>query len=97
MVFRSPRKVLPKHMSAIAATICRIPNARIAIPAAIGASARTVENWLSGATQPTAMNLIALMREFPEVADDVLEMTGRTQSKLTHQQREKLLQILGEP
>ena len=97
MVFRHPRKLLPKNMSAIAATLCRIPNARLSIPAAIQVSARTVENWLSGATQPTAQNLIALMREFDEVADDVLQMTDRANSNLTHEQRRKLLQVLGEP
>jgi len=97
MVFRSPSKLLPQNMSAIAATLCRVPNARLSIPAAIGVSARTVENWLSGATQPTAGNLIALMREFDEVADDVLQMTERAQANLTHAQRRKLLSIIGEP
>lgn len=97
MVFRLPTKLLPKNMTAIAATLCRVPNARLSIPAAIGVSARTVENWLSGSTQPTATNLIALMREFDVVADAVLEASGRNDDgKLTHEQRRKLLEILGE-
>lgn len=96
MLFRSTRKLLPQYMSAIAATICRVPNARFEIPAKIRVSARTVENWLSGATQPSAENLIALMREFDEVADDVLKLAQRQQGGLTHEQRRKLLTVIGE-
>lgn len=96
MVFRSPRKLLPKNMSALAATLCKVPNARFEIPARVRVSARTVENWLSGSTEPSATNLLALMREFPVVADDVLELTGRRESRLTFEQRSKLLSILGD-
>lgn len=96
MVLRSLSKVLPKDMSAIAATLCRIPNARIVIPAAIGVSARTVENWLSESTEPKASNLIALMREFDEVADAVIQASGRANGGLTHEQKRKLLEVLGE-
>lgn len=96
MVFRSLSKLLPQNMTAIAATLCRVPNARLSIPAAIGVSARTVENWLSGSTQPTATNLIALMREFDEVADEVLRLSSRQQGGLTHEQKAKLLKVIGE-
>ena len=96
MFFRSPRKVLPKHMSSIAATICRVPNARFEIPARIRVSARTVENWLSGATEPRASHLIALMREFDEVADDILRLSSRQQGGLTEVQKRKLLEAIGE-
>lgn len=95
MVFRVLRKVLPQNMSAIAATLCRIPNARISIPAAIGVSPRTVENWLSGATQPTATNLVALMREFDHVTDDVLRMAGkRTMTDAQIEAAKKALRLL---
>jgi transcriptional regulator with XRE-family HTH domain len=96
MVFRSHRKFLPKNMSAIAATICRIPNARFEIPARLRVSARTVENWLSGSTEPRAGHLIALMREFAEVTDEVLKLAERQRSGLTEAQREKLLEAIGE-
>lgn len=96
MVFRSLAKVLPKNMSAIAATLCRVPNARMSIPASIGVSARTVENWLSGATQPTAMNLIALMREFDVVHDAVVEAANRKREGLSQTQITKLLEVIGE-
>jgi len=96
MVLRSSVKYLPKTMTALAATICRIPNARLEIPARIRVSPRTVENWLSGSTEPRAGHLIALMREFDEVADAVLEASNRNQPGLTHAQRTKLLSILGE-
>jgi transcriptional regulator with XRE-family HTH domain len=96
MVLRVVSKVRPKNMSAISATLCKVPNARMSIPAAIGVSARTVENWLSGATQPTYSNIIALMREFDEVADLVLHESGRRDSNLTFEQRRKLLEVLGE-
>lgn len=96
MFFRSPRKVLPKHMTALAATICRIPNARFEIPARLRVSARTVENWLSGSTEPRAGHLIALMREFDEVADDVLRLSSRQQGGLTEVQKRKLLEAIGE-
>lgn len=96
MVFRSQRSVLPKYMTAISATICRIPNARFEIPARLRVSARTVENWLSGSTEPRAAHLIALMREFDEVADDVLKQAGRQQGGLTQVQKRKLLEAIGE-
>lgn len=96
MVFRSQRSVLPKYMTAISATICRIPNARFEIPARLRVSARTVENWLSGSTEPRAHHLIALMREFDEVADDVLRLSQRQQGGLTQEQKAKLLKVIGE-
>ena len=96
MVFRSTIKVLPKNMTAIAATICRIPNARLSIPAAIGVSARTVENWLSGSTEPRAGHLIALMQHYAEVTDDVLKLARRQPGGLAEAQKEKLLQAIGE-
>jgi transcriptional regulator with XRE-family HTH domain len=96
MVLRSLRKVLPKDMTAIAATICRIPNARFEIPARLRVSSRTVENWLSGSTEPRASHLIALMREFDEVADDILRLSDRQQGGLTHEQKRKLLEAIGE-
>lgn len=96
MVLRPLRKVLPNKMSALAATLCKVPNARFEIPARIRVSARTVENWLSGSTEPSASNLLALMREFDVVADDVLQITERAQKGLTFEQRSKLLQVLGE-
>jgi transcriptional regulator with XRE-family HTH domain len=96
MVFRSPFKVLPKNMTAIAATICRIPNARLSIPAAIGVSSRTVENWLSGSTEPRAGHLIALMRAYAEVTDDVLKLAERQRGGLTEVQKSKLLEAIGE-
>jgi len=96
MVFRPYRSVLPKYMTAISATICRIPNARFEIPARLRVSARTVENWLSGSTEPRACHLIALMREFDEVADDVLRLSHRQQGGLTQEQKAKLLKVIGE-
>lgn len=96
MVFRLPLKVLPQNMTAISATICRIPNARLSIPAAIGVSARTVENWLSGSTEPRAGHLIALMREFDVVADAVIDASNRHRPGLTHTQKSKLLEALKE-
>jgi transcriptional regulator with XRE-family HTH domain len=96
MVFRHTRKLLPKYMSAIAATICRVPNARFEIPARLRVSARTVENWLSGSTEPRASHLIALMREFDEVADEILRMSDRQQGGLTQVQKRKLLEAIGE-
>lgn len=96
MVFRQHRKLLPNNMSALSATLCKVPNARFEIPAKLRVSARTVENWLSGATEPSATNLLALVREFDVVADDVLQITGRAAKGLTFEQRKKLLQVLGE-
>lgn len=102
MVFRSTPKVLPQNMSAISAVICRVPNARISIPAEIGASPRTVENWLSGATEPNASYLIALMAKFDVVADWVIDQAGRADKGITFEQRSKimearkLLAVLGE-
>lgn len=96
MVFRSHLKVLPKNMTAIAATICRIPNARLSIPAALGVSARTVENWLSGSTESRAGHLIALMRHYAEVTDDVLKLAERKPGGLSETQKAKLLEAIGE-
>lgn len=96
MLFRPTRKLLPKYMTAIAATICRIPNARFEIPARIRVSSRTVENWLSGSTEPRAGHLIALMREFAEVTDDVLKLAERQRGGLTEVQKSKLLEAIGE-
>lgn len=96
MVLRLTRKVLPKDMSAISATICRIPNARIEIPARLRVSPRTVENWLSGSTEPRASHLIELMRHFAVVVDDVLEKAERQPGGLTHTQKQKLLEAIGE-
>lgn len=42
------------------------------------------------------MNLIALMREFDEVADAVIEAANRKQGGLTHEQRARLLKVIGE-
>ena len=96
MVFRSTRKHLPNDMTAIAATICRIPNARLEIPARIRVSPRTVENWLSGSTEPRATHLIALMHHFAEVTDDVLRMAQRERGGLTQVQKERLMEVIGE-
>lgn len=59
-------------------------------------SSRTVENWLSGSTEPRASHLIELMRHFSVVVDDVLERAERKQGGLTHAQKQKLLEVLGE-
>lgn len=96
MVFRPPCKYLPKNMTAIAATICRIPNARFEIPARLRVSARTVENWMSGSTEPRSTHLIALMQHFAEVTDDVLKLAQRQPGGLTETQKQKLLEAIGE-
>lgn len=49
------------------------------VAAAIGATVRTAENLLEGRHAPSAPHLVALMAEFPEVTDAVLEMAGRNQ------------------
>lgn len=96
MVFRPLRKLLPNNMTAIAATICRIPNARFEIPARLRVSSRTVENWLSGSTEPRAGHLIALMRHFAVVTDGVLKLAERERGGLTETQKAKLLEAIGE-
>lgn len=68
-----------------------------AIVRATGCTARSAENWRSGATQPSAVYLLTLMANVAEVADAILEASGRNNTgKLSEVQRRKLLEILGE-
>lgn len=55
------------------------PNAAAALAEVAGCTERTAENWLAGDFAPRAQHLIALMAEFPEVTEAVLEMAGRNQ------------------
>lgn len=61
------------------------------------ASVRQAKNWLAGRHAPQAAQLVALMREFDEVSEAVLELAGRGQP-LTDEQRaivDRALGILG--
>lgn len=70
---------------AVAATVAEALNRALAgrdarakrVAAAIGSSVDTGENLLSGHHAPSAPHLIALMAEYPEVTEAVLEMAGR--------------------
>lgn len=98
MVFRLNRKVLRSNvMPTASAAICRIPNARSLIPAVLGVAERTVDGWLQGTSAPSWDNTIALIKHFDEFADAVLQETGRANPTISHEQRRKLLQLIGEP
>lgn len=43
----------------------------------MGASTKTISNWLAGETAPSAEHLIALMTEFDEVFEVICELSGR--------------------
>ena len=77
MVIRNYRIVLRKNMSALATAICRVPDARNLISEKIGVTSRAVESWLQGTTQPNAENLIAMMREFDVITEEVLRLAGK--------------------
>lgn len=99
MSHRSCQKFLGRSMTAALAlsqAILRVPNAQRAIPRVLGVTAQTVSNWIDGKSAPSADNLISLMAEFDEVADAVLEASNRKQHGLTHEQRSKLLKLLGD-
>lgn len=61
-----------------------------------GRCKRTCSNWIDGVTSPSAPDLIALMTHFDEVTDDVLRLSQRQQGGLTHEQKRKLLEAIGE-
>jgi len=100
-VFRKPEKFFRKTMTALALdwpmVIGRVPNAMREIPARVSATPRAVENWLQGRAKPNGDNVIQLFAQFDEVADAILEASGRNdEGKLSQEQRRKLLEILGE-
>lgn len=98
MSFRPPQRFLDLTMSAalaISQAILRVPDAPRAIPRRIPVSGQTVSNWIEGRTTPSAVNLIQLMAEFDEVADEVLRLSQRG-GGLTEVQKRKLLEAIGE-
>ena len=58
--------------------LCRDAKAKL-VANAIGSTVRTGENLLDGKHAASAAHLVALMAEFEEVTDAVLEMAGRKQ------------------
>lgn len=77
--------------------IGRVPNAVREIPARLNVTTRCTENWLQGRAKPSGDKVIALFAHFDEVADAILEASGRNDTgKLSQAQRRKLLEILGE-
>lgn len=100
-VFHKRKQFFRTTMNALALdwplVIGRVPNATREIPARLNTTVRAVENWLQGRAKPNGDNVVALMASFDEVADAILEASGRNDTgKLTQTQRRKLLEILGE-
>lgn len=79
MSFHSPKKFFDRTMSALAISqiVSRVPNAARQIPPRLKVTSQTVDNWISGRTMPTALNLVALMTEFEEVTTAVLRLAGK--------------------
>jgi hypothetical protein len=95
MPFRKREQFFRKAMTALALdwplVIGRIPDAIRAIPARIDVTERCAGNWLQGRAKPSADNTVALMANFPEVADAILEAAGlNDNASLTAVQRRKL-------
>jgi len=97
--FHKREKLFRTTMTALALdwplVIGRVPNATREIPARLNTTVRAVENWLQGRVKPSGDNVVALMREFDEVADAILEHAQRNQG-LTEVQKRKLREVLGE-
>lgn len=77
MLFTQPRKARRVEMHTISAALLKVPRARTTIAQRLGVTPRCVENWLAGSSQPSASNLVDLMRHFDVVSDAVLHMAGR--------------------
>lgn len=99
-MFRKPERLFRKTMNALALdwplVIGRVPDAAKAIPARLNTTPRAVENWLQGRAKPSADNVVGLICHFDVVADAILSATNRSDKGLTWEQKNKLLQILGE-
>lgn len=107
MAFRKPEQLFRKTMTALALdwplVIGRVPDAIRAIPAALGVTERCTGNWLEGRAEPRANNVVALMANFPEVADAILEAAGLNDNgglsavqRKQLQDAKKLLAMLGD-
>lgn len=71
----SPRR---SRMTAYAAEMprifARVPAERLA--RACGKTLRSVNRWLEGTTQPSAVDLMHVFREFPDLITEVAEVAG---------------------
>ncbi len=99
MSFRSPKQLFSKTMHAVALDwpriISRVDNATKVIPKRSSLTPRCVENWLEGRSKPNADNVVWLMSEFAEVADEILA-AAKIDNGLSEVQKRKLREVLGE-
>lgn len=90
----TPNAYAEEISSALRASITRTRESAKHVALRVGATPKTVQNWLGARNGPTGAQLIELIAQDDEVYARVLELAGRAPAQITDRQRQAAVAAL---